>query len=187
MSFVSKQFVYPGYGVSLVASQILKEMAGADVLFYELKLLNKNVTVLVPVENFPSGGIRPLSTIDGLCEMLGVFLFPLSMEWLKNISLISWNRRSKDYQNRIRVNDINDIASIYRDLCYVEAFKGLSFGERTILAQVDFLLSEECSFVSGVTIAEMSKRLKVLCLSCFSFDKDIAEKEKIASRAFFTT
>jgi CarD family transcriptional regulator len=185
MSFVSKQFVYPGYGVSLVASRILKEMSGSEVLFYELRLLNKNVTILVPVENFPSGGIRPLSTIDDLCEMLGVFLLPLSPEWLKSISLISWNRRSKDYQNRIRSNDIRDIAAIYRDLCYVEAFKGLSFGERTILAQVDFLLSEECSFVTGIPIPEMSKKLKGLSLSCFSLENDIFFKRKIASRTFF--
>ena len=42
-----------------------------------------------------------------------------------------------------------DIVSIYRDLKYIEAKKGLSFGEKNVLSQVEFLICEELAIINN--------------------------------------
>ena len=154
MFTVSDIIVYPGYGVARVSREVIKEVDGIQLLFYELKFLHKDVTVLVPCDGINTVGIRRLNTIENLLEIFDVFCVPYADDWFFNICLISWNRRNKDYQNRIRKGNLIDMAIIYRDLKYIERIKGLSFGEKSILSQVDFLVSEECAVIQDITIEQ---------------------------------
>jgi CarD family transcriptional regulator len=166
MFTVSDIIVYPGYGVARVSREVIKEVDGIQLLFYELKFLHKDVTVLVPCDGINTVGIRRLNTIENLLEIFDVFCVPYADDWFFNICLISWNRRNKDYQNRIRKGNLIDMAIIYRDLKYIERIKGLSFGEKSILSQVDFLVSEECAVIQERPLEVISKELQVCCAEC---------------------
>ena len=57
----------------------------------------------------------------------------------------NWNRRNKEYQNKLRTGSLRDISEIYRDLKYIACYKELSFGEKNLLSKTESLLAEEIS------------------------------------------
>ena len=130
MFAVSSTVVYPGFGVAKISREIIKEVNGAKLIFYELKFLNKDIRVLIPKDGFVGIGVRKLSTQKEIVEVFDIFCLPFDDDWIEKISIVSWNRRSKDYQNRIKNGNIKDLAIIYRDLKYIEKKKALSFGEK---------------------------------------------------------
>lgn len=166
---VSDLVVYPGYGVARISREIKKDFNNhVESFFYELKFLAKDITVLVPKEGIDCVGIRYLSTEEDLLKVFDIFCEKFDSDWFFNTTLISWNRRSKDYQNRIREGKFLDLAKIYRDIKYMETFKSLSFGEKGILCQVDALLSEECAIIQGRVKEVVSQELSLCCTECIS-------------------
>jgi CarD family transcriptional regulator len=163
MSLIGSMVVYPGYGVALVSRELIRDINDVAVSFYELKFLDKDVTILVPKDGFEHVGIRALSTKKDVEKIYDIFRESLSEDWLEETCKVSWNRRNKDYQNRIRNGDLIDVARIYRDLKYIAFYKGLSFGEKAVLSQVGTLLSEECSAIEKKPIETVVAELKGAC------------------------
>ena len=57
---VNEKVVYPGHGVAQINRIVEKQVAGNRASFFELKFLNKDMTILVPTHNLSSVGIRRL-------------------------------------------------------------------------------------------------------------------------------
>lgn len=139
--------VYPGHGVANVERIVTKNVAGRSARFYELKFLNKEMTILVPVDQAESVGLRPLSSreyIQGLFEMLSKSNTPYAR---RDGTAVNWNRRNKEYQEKLRTGNLHEICVIYRDLKLAEMRKDLSFGEKHLLQVTEGLLAEEISLV----------------------------------------
>ena len=159
MFMVKEKVVYPGHGVAQIDRVVEKSIAGHPTTFFELRLINKDMTVLVPTNNLQAAGIRRLST---QARVKNVFEL-LSEKPQKEICgemLSNWNKRNKDYQSRLRSGDLFEICKIYRDLKCIEREKELSFGERTLLGQTEHLLAEEIAFVSNSLEEKAIARLR---------------------------
>lgn len=165
---LSSTVVYPGYGVAKLSREVRKNIGEAEFFFYELNFINKDVKVLVPKVNFELVGVRLLSDHSVIQELFLFFLEDYKKNWFQEISLISWNRRSKDYQNKIRIGNIRDIASVYKDLKYIEKIKALSFGEKSLLLQVENLLCEEIAEIYKKHFAEVVRFMSSFMENCFS-------------------
>lgn len=171
--------VYPGYGVAEITKEIKKNIQGEEISFFELNFKNKDIKILIPKNGFESIGIRKISTISFLEEKIGIIA---SLEdnyhgfEFQNFLMISWNRRSKEYQNRIRRGDFFDLCSISREISLIGNYKELSFGEKNVLNQVDFLISEEYSIVYNKDIEMSKKELKLIFCSSF---KQIKNKKNV--------
>jgi CarD family transcriptional regulator len=144
---LNDKVVYPGHGVAKVIRIVDKEVAGQLASFYELRFLNKEMTVLVPIANAEGIGLRPLSSsnsIDGIFKLLAE-----PAKKLKNyeLSANNWNKRNKEYQLKLRTGSLEEISEIYRDLKHIAQQKELSFGEKNLLIQTENLLAEEISIV----------------------------------------
>ncbi|MEX0672166.1 MAG: CarD family transcriptional regulator [Candidatus Babeliales bacterium] len=149
MFVVKEKVVYPGHGVAQIDRIVEKTIGGSPTTFFELRLINKDMTVLIPTTNLGMAGIRPLSTQANVKSVLKL----LAMKPVREVCsemLSNWNKRNKDYQCRLRSGDIVEICKIYRDLKCIEREKELSFGERLLLTQTEHLLAEEISFVSNL-------------------------------------
>jgi len=57
----NEKVVYPGHGVAVISAVIEKKIAGRVLQFFELRFLNKDMTILVPTDNAIAVGIRPHS------------------------------------------------------------------------------------------------------------------------------
>ena len=56
--------VYPGYGVAEITGLEKKEFSGASQEFYVLRVLGKDMTVMVPKTNANSAGLRSIIATD---------------------------------------------------------------------------------------------------------------------------
>ena len=149
MYALDEKVVYPGLGVAQVKQVIEKSFGITKAKFYELKFINKEMTILIPVEtNDTSCGIRALSTEKNIEEVLNLLSEPVATK--KNCTTSSWSKRNKQYQYRIKTGDLMEITKIYRDLQYMSQEKDLSFGERNLLHQTESLLAEEIAIVKNM-------------------------------------
>lgn len=159
----NEKVVYPGHGVAQINDIVDKQVAGNIACFYELKFLNKDVTILVPTHNVTLIGIRRLSSSEHITD-----IFKTLMEPSKRISqetATNWNKRNKDYQCKLRTGDLKEICKIYRDLKNMSIYKELSFGEKALLQQTETLLAQEISLVQN-----MNEEKAIECLRSL-FDK----------------
>ncbi len=155
MFSLNDMVVYPAFGVAKLTREVIKKIEKEDVYFYELNFINKDVKILIPKNNINSVGLRKLNSKEYIEDILKSFFAAYSDSWMNDIALTSWNRRTKDYQAKIRCGEMLEIAKIYRDLKNIEKNKALSFGEKAILNQVEELFCEEISVVYGKDIREV--------------------------------
>lgn len=135
---VGDKVVYPGHGVAEVTGLEKREISGNALEFYVLRVLENNVKVMVPKANAKSVGLRRLVGQEEVAEVYTV---------LKHrggkISTATWNRRYREYMEKINTGSLVEIASVLRDLCILRADKELSFGERKMLDTARTLLVQE--------------------------------------------
>lgn len=161
MYSLNEKVVYPGHGVASINRVIEKSVSGNITKFFELKFLNKEMTILLPIDNIIAVGVRRLSTEKNIEDVFHLLEEPVDAAKSKEFFKISsWNKRSKQYQFKLRSGNIVEITKIYRDLQYASKQKGLSFGEKNLLSQTEMLLAQEISLVQNVIEERAVERLR---------------------------
>lgn len=162
---LNERVVYPGHGVALI-NRILEKKVGSEVFkFYELKFLNKEMTILVPVTNIESVGIRKLSSQERINTVFKILAEPSQRQQsYPEMVATNWNKRNKEYQCKIRSGDLREISEIYRDLKRTEKNKELTFGEKSLLSQTETLLAQEIALVKNVAEDMAAQELR-LCVT----------------------
>lgn len=147
---VHDKVVYPGHGVAEVEEITDKLIGGSKVSFVKLVFLFKDMTILVPIYNLISIGVRMPSS-HAVVETLFNELRKKPERKLDALDFTpsGWNKRHKEYQSRIQTGNIVEIAKIYRDLMHTSQQKDLSFGERTLLQTTEELLVQEIQIVKN--------------------------------------
>jgi CarD family transcriptional regulator len=145
----NEKVVYPGHGVAIIIRIVEKKVADRISQFFELRFLNKDMTILVPTDNALEVGIRPLSSTEHINNIFETLSQPVSIK-NHDVAISNWNKRNKEYQGKLRSGDLLEICAIYRDLRHIEHHKELSFGEKSLLQQTESLLVEEISIVRNI-------------------------------------
>lgn len=159
---LNDKVVYPGHGVAKINRTVEKKVGGLATSFYELEFINKDMTILVPINSLSSVGIRRLSSnenIDAIFKLLSEPMGKINYE----LTASNWNKRQKEYQCKIRTGNIGEICKIYRDLKHIATQKELSFGEKNLLNQTELLLVEEISLVTQIGHDKAIEHLRSLC------------------------
>lgn len=138
--------VYPGHGVAHINQVIKKVIGGQVTTFYELKFINKDMTILIPTTGSSTIGVRPLSSSDSINDIFS-FLAQSVKKIKSSEVIINWKQRNKEYQSKLRTGKLKDISEIYRELKHIEQYKELSFCEKSLLQQTESLLVEEIALV----------------------------------------
>jgi CarD family transcriptional regulator len=139
---VGQKVVYPGHGVGQVQSIESKEIAGAQISFYMIRILESDVMVMVPTTK--TDKVRPVATTDEVKEV-----YSLLKDKKVVVEQSTWNRRYREYMEKVRTGSIFEIAEVLRDLCVIRADKVLSFGERKMLELAKGLLVKELAISEG--------------------------------------
>jgi len=151
MVHLNDKIVYPGHGVAVVDEIIERNVAGVAIKFIKLNFLFKDMTILVPLYNVESIGIRMPSNP----ELVDAAMAELSRKPEKKLETLDftpsgWNKRNKEYQMKIQSGNLLDLVKIYRDLMHIAQMKDLSFGERTLLQSVEELIVQELKIIKDV-------------------------------------
>jgi CarD family transcriptional regulator len=171
----NEKVVYPGHGVAIISCVIEKKIAGRSLQFFELRFLNKDMTILVPTENASEVGIRPLSSAEYILDIFKTLAQPAVIKQADAV-VSNWNKRNKEYQGKLRSGNLIELCAIYRDLRHIEVNKELSFGEKNLLQQTENLLIEEIAIVTKMSVADAAQQLKSLVGVKIKQNNEIATK-----------
>jgi len=140
--------MYPGHGVAIVQDIIEKTVSGTTITFLQLNFVFKDMTILIPMYNVQTIGIRfPSPEQEILCALKELSKQPEKRLESIDFTPSGWNRRHKDYQMKILSGNLLEIMRIYRDLMHIAQQKDLSFGERTVLQTTEDLIAQEIQVV----------------------------------------
>ena len=146
--------VYPAHGVGLIEKIESKEISGCRQDFYVMRILDNDMIIMIPTQNVNNVGLR---------EIIGQNEVPKLYSILKKRDVIidnqTWNRRYREYMEKIRTGSVYEVAEVYRDLLILKVEKELSFGERKMLDTARGLLVKEISLAKKVEEEQIEKDL----------------------------
>src|SRR6266542_2483429 len=125
---VGDKAVYPGQGVGEVMGIEHKEVAGQRQSFYVLRILDNGMKIMIPMNKVGSVGLRE---IIGEKDVRRVYTILREKE--VSVDSTTWNRRYREYMDKIKTGSVFEIAEVLRDLYLLRSDKDLSFGERKML------------------------------------------------------
>lgn len=145
---VGDTVVYPHHGAAVIEKKEQRHIKGETVDYLVLKLHQGDLTVRVPEKNAESVGVRDVVGEEGLLKVFGV-LRETDVEEAGN-----WSRRYKANQERLASGDVNKVAEVVRDLWRRDQDRGLSAGEKRMLAKARQVLVGELALADGTDDAK---------------------------------
>ncbi len=129
--------VYPMHGAGKIESVEEKEVLGELKKYYILKMPIGEIKLMIPVDNVNNMGLRNIIEKDKVKDVFAV----LEQSAEENTS--NWNKRYRENMEKMRTGDIFELAHVVRDLSYRDKEKGLSTGEKKMLANAKQMLISE--------------------------------------------
>lgn len=144
--------VYPAHGVGKIESIEGKTIGGNRQEFYIMRILENEMKIMIPLQNAEAVGLRQLIASDDIPRVYEILK-------TKEISVNggTWNRRYREYMEKIKTGSIYELAEVLRDLTVLKNDKELSFGERKMLDTARSLLLKELSIVLSVGEAQLEQ------------------------------
>ena len=144
--------VCPGHGVGVISEIEERDLGGQKQSFYILRILSNDMTVMIPTNK--KEGIRKLVNNQEVEQV-----FELLRDRDVVIDNSTWNRRYREYMNKIKTGSLKEITEVLRALFLLRETKNLSFGEKKLLDQCKDLLAQEISLAGGGEKSEVKMRI----------------------------
>jgi CarD family transcriptional regulator len=156
VSFKSGELaVYPAHGVGRITGIESRDVSGEVKSFYILKVLDTEATIMVPVENASSVGLRKIVKKSLVPKVYDI----LKKKENATVDSQTWNRRYREYTDKIKSGCVMEVAKVLRDLYILKYDKELSFGERKMFNTAKNLLVKELSVARKVKEEKIEKEL----------------------------
>ena len=152
--------VYPAHGVGLIESIQERVVSGNVHKFYIMRLLDNDMIIMIPMNNAQNVGLRDIIDSTSVPEVYEILSLRPS-----RINNQTWNRRYRDYMDKIKTGSPFRVAEVLRDLTLLKTEKDLSFGERKMLDTAKNLLVKELSLVNDTQEEEIEAQLQELLVN----------------------
>ena len=133
--------VYPAHGVGQIQAVESRVVNGEKHDFYIMKVLENGMVIMIPTNNVASVGLRDVIDKKEIPKVYAVM--KTRKEALPDNQ--TWNRRYREYMDKIKTGSLYDVAEVFRDLFLLKLNKDLSFGERKLYDTAQVLLVRELS------------------------------------------
>jgi CarD family transcriptional regulator len=133
--------VYPAHGVGQIQAIENRVVNGEQHNFYILRVLENGMVIMIPINNVESVGLRCLIDAKEVPKVYAIM--KTKREVLGDNQ--TWNRRYREYMEKIKTGSLFDVAEVFRDLFRLKLTKDLSFGERKLYDTAQILLVKELS------------------------------------------
>jgi CarD family transcriptional regulator len=146
--------VYPAHGVGLIERIESQEISGCRQDFYVMRILDNGMIIMIPTNNVENVGLREIiehTEVPKLYSILKKRDVPIDNQ--------TWNRRYREYMDKIKTGSVFEVAEVYRDLLILKVEKDLSFGERKMLDTARNLLIKEISLAKKIGEEQVEKEL----------------------------
>jgi len=133
--------VYPAHGVGEIMAIERRVVNGEKHDFYIMKVIENGMTIMIPINNVESVGLRDVIPKKEIPKVYAV----MKSKKDANADNQTWNRRYREYMDKIKTGSLYDVAEVFRDLFLLKLTKDLSFGERKLYDTAQILLVKELS------------------------------------------
>ena len=157
--------VYPNHGVGEIEDIRHRSLAGSEQDFYHLRIYANQTTVMVPVGNSRTVGLRKLFAKRKVLELF---------DHLKSGDIDSysnWKGRYKENAEKMRSGHLFDMADVLKNLEHLSQRKALSYREKQMYEKAKYLIVSEIAIVEKQTEEKVEVRI------------DEALKKALAARA----
>ena len=134
---VGETVVYPHHGAAQIQAIEKRVIKGEEKTYLVLKVAQGDLTVRVPADNVDLVGVRDVVDSDGLDRVFNVLRQPYTEE------PTNWSRRYKANVEKLASGDVIKVAEVVRDLYRRDLDRGLSAGEKRMLAKAKQILVSE--------------------------------------------
>jgi len=132
--------VYPAHGVGEIQAIESRVVNGERHDFYIMKVLENGMVIMIPISNVESVGLRDIINKNEVPKVYEVMKVRTD-----GVPAQTWNRRYREYMDKIKTGSLYDVAEVFRDLSLLKLTKDLSFGERKLFDTAQVLLVRELS------------------------------------------
>lgn len=141
---VGETVVYPHHGAAVIEDIETRKIKGEDRTYLVLRIVAQNdLVVRVPADSTDLVGVRDVVDRDGLDRVFGV----LKAEHTEEPT--NWSRRYKANLEKLASGDVIKVAEVVRDLWRRERDRGLSAGEKRMLAKARQILVSELALAEN--------------------------------------
>jgi CarD family transcriptional regulator len=154
---VGEKVVYPAHGVGMIENVEVRKMSGDEMKFYTLRIIDSDMKIMIPMAKAESVGLRRVIGKDMVTKVYKVL-----REKRVEVEQATWNRRYREYTEKIKTGSVLEIASVLRDLFMLKGDKELSFGERKMLDTARNLLVKELAIAKATTEEAIMEELKTI-------------------------
>lgn len=142
---VGETVVYPNHGAAVIEDIETRQIKGEDKLYLVLRIVGQtDLVVRVPACNLDLVGVRDVVDAEGLEKVFDVLRAPHVEE------PTNWSRRYKANVEKLHSGNVMKVAEVVRDLWRREQDRGLSAGEKRMLAKARQILVSELALAESV-------------------------------------
>ncbi len=146
--------VYPAHGVGVIEKIETQEISGCRQDFYVMRILDNDMIIMIPTNNVDNVGLREIIPQTDVPK-----LYSILRKRDIQVDNQTWNRRYREYMEKIKTGSVFEVAEVYRDLLMLKLEKDLSFGERKMLDTARNLLVKEISLAKQVQEEQVERDL----------------------------
>src|ERR1700745_1437534 len=126
---VGETVVYPHHGAALIEAVETRVIKGEERVYLVLKVAQGDLELRVPADKVEEVGVRDVVGQEGLDHVFEILRAPHTEE------PTNWSRRYKANGEKLASGDVNKVAEVVRDLWRRDKDRGLSAGEKRMLAK----------------------------------------------------
>jgi CarD family transcriptional regulator len=150
---VGDKVVYPHHGAAIIEGREKRVFDGKKTDYFVLRITYGDLKVSIPVDKAEEIGLRDVINDEEVEEVFAV------LRKKEARMPTNWSRRFKNHVEKLKSGDIYQVAEVVRNLSLREADKGLSAGEKRMLARARQILVSELTFALNVEEEAAESRL----------------------------
>ncbi len=174
MFSVGALVVYPAQGVGRVEGIEKQSIGGMETELYIVRILNNNVTLMVPVSNAENVGLRSVYSRE---QGLKIIEYLQDRSDFTGYSGQNWNRRYREYSEKLKSQELTDVAYVLKELFLISKDKELSFGERRLMEQAMSLITMELAYALDISQNESKGKVDELFADIIAAREEAKEVE----------
>jgi CarD family transcriptional regulator len=156
---VGETVVYPHHGAAEIIKVSKKTVRGESQSYLKLKVAQGDLIIEVPAANVEMVGVRDVIDKKGVKQVFDV----LRAEFVEEPT--NWSRRYKANLEKLASGDVVKVSEVVRDLWRRDQDRGLSAGEKRMLAKARQILISELALARKVDEEKASAELDTV-LAC---------------------
>ncbi len=165
---IGDKIVYPMHGAGTIEAIEKKDMMGSTQDYYIIKMPIGDMKLMVPTNKANDIGVREVSTKNISDQVFSVLQKPKA----PYVHDSNWSKRYNMNVDKIKSGNILDVAEVVRDLSHRHMERGLSIGEKKMLATAKDILISEMVLSEGMAHDTLDNIIEDTIKSSYSLNSD---------------